>query len=308
MDTIIQVESWDGQFWTIAGQGKGDRGVWLGTSVSGFWYAPTASMWNQTAFQDGADYGGYRVDKRTFSFEVEILRTRSAPWERNWSDWVRAFRPDKDSKIWYQTDTGRRYSVVRLSKNADMTPAIDPERTGHVTVKMELVAGDPWWYEKDVTWKYTTTTDTTTSGTENVPGGVPVYNETPILAWPIWAFQGAAGIKWTIPDYSFGLEAMHDRPDGADATRVIQMAPTIANEHVVVFTDPMSPDGQFISSLDTSYYARMNGQRFMYPIPEYTGTKRKPVYLPLSVSGAPIGAVIQLRLKSAWPTPMGMWA
>lgn len=304
-DTIIQVESWDGKFWTIAGAGKGDRGVWLGDDISGFWDAPTSTMWNSTAFQDGADYGGTKVDKRTLAFKVQILGLPGMPWERNWSDFIRAFRTDRDSKIWYETESCRRYVTVRLSKNADFKPSVDPQRVKHAEINMELVAGDPWWYEPDITSQYVTTTDTTAGGTEN--GTVAMYNETPLLTWPVWLFQGAAGIKWTIPDYSFGQEAMHERPDGADATRRITMAPTIANEHVMVDTDPLAKDGQFNSSLDTAYYQRMNGARFMYPVPVYTGTKLHPIMLPVSVTGAPIGAGIQLRMKRAWPTPMGLW-
>lgn len=304
-DTIIQVESWDGQFWTIAGRGKGNRGVWLGTDVSGFWYAPTSTLWNSTAFQDGADYGGTRVDKRTLTFTVEILATAGSPWEKNWSDFIRAFRADRDSKIWYETPSSRRFVTVRLSKNADMKPSIDPQRVKHASVNMELVAGDPWWYEPNVTAEYITTTDTTGGSTEN--GTIPLYNETPLLLWPMWLFQGAAGIRWIIPDYSFGQEALFDRPDGADATRRIEMPATIDGEHVLIDVDPMAKDGQANSSLDTQYYMRMNGVRFMYPVPAYTGTKTNPIILPVSVTGAPIGAGIQLIMRRAWPTPMGLW-
>jgi hypothetical protein len=305
MDTIIQVESWDGQFWTIAGQGKGDRGVWLGEDVSGFWYAPTSTMWNSTAFQDGADFGGTRVDKRTLTFDVEILKTPGSTWEKNWSDFIRAFRTDRETKIWYETETSRRFLIVRLSKNADMRPKIDPQRSGHSTVTIEVVAGDPYWYEDVEVSEFIAETDTTVSGMEN--GTVALYNETPLFMWPVWVFQGTAGIVWRIPDWSFGQEAMHDRPDGADATRRIIMAPTIENEHVVVDVDPMAKNGQFNSSLDTEYQLRMGGVRFMYPVPDYTGTKANPILLPVSVSGAPIGAGIQLRMRRAWPTPMGMW-
>jgi len=305
MDTIIQVESWDGQFWTLIGRGKGDRGVWLAEDVSGFWYAPTSTLWNSTAFQDGADYGGSRVDKRTLTFDVHILKTPGSTWEKNWSDFIRAFRTDRESKIWYETESSRRYLCVRLSKNSDMRPTIDPGRSQYAKVTMEVVAGDPWWYEPVDTSSYETTTDTTGGGTEN--GTVNLYNETPIIMYPQWMFQGTAGIVWTIPDYSFGQEAKHDRPDGADATRRIVMAPTIEGEHVLVDVDPDAKNGQFNSSLDTMYYMRMNGVRFMYGVTEYTGTKQHPIVLPVSVTGAPIGAGIQLRMRRAWPTPMGLW-
>lgn len=303
-DTLIQVESPDGEWWTIAGEGKGDRGVWLGQSVSGLWAAPLETIYNSTAFQEGATYGGRRYGAREIIFDVEILKTKDEPWERNWSDWMKAFHPEKDTKIWYETEVSRRYLKVRLARHSEMSPKFDPERLGHVTLTMNLIAGDPWWYEADATSTYIAQTDTTESGTE--AGEIAVWNATPLPMYPRWIFQGVEGIEWTLPDFSFGQEAEHDRPEGADATRVITMPPTIEGEHVYIDVDPLAPDGQANSSLDTEYYMRMNGVRFIYPIPPYTGTRRNPIMLPVAVTGAPIGAGVQLRMRRAWPTPMGM--
>lgn len=304
MDTLIQVESHSGEWWTIAGEGKGDRGVWLGQSVSGLWAAPLETIYNSTAFQDGADYGGKRIGSRDITFDVEILRTKDETWEKNWSDWMKAFRADKDTLIWYETDAGRRFLKVRLNTHSEMSPKIDPERTGHVTLTMNLIAGDPWWYEPDATSTYVTTTDTTAGGVEN--GTIPIWNDTPLPMYPQWLFQGVAGITWTLPDFSFGQEAEHDRDEGVDAARVIALPPTIEGEHVLIDTDPLARNGQANSSLDTEYYMRMNGVRFIYPITEYTGKKSSPILLPIAVTGAPIGAGVQLRMRRAWPTPMGL--
>lgn len=310
MATLIEIESWEGEWFTITGPGKGDRRVWLSgeTAPTGLWDAPVSTIYNSTAFQDGADYGGDRYDKRVITFDVEIYGNPDNPWERAWSDWVRAFRTDRDSKIWYTTDNSRRFLKVRKSKQATMQPTIDPEKTRHATVSMELVSGDPWWYEDSDLEEFITTTDTTsTSPVVYESSTIKAWNDGPLLMYPEWLFQGVAGIKWRIADYSFDQEEMHDRDEGVDATRVIQMAPTIDGEHVYVDTDPMAKDGQFISSLDTEYGLRMNGVRFMYPVPVYTGTKSSPILLPVSVTGAPIGSGIQLRMRRAWPTPMGLW-
>lgn len=311
MATLIQIESPSGEWWTIIGEGKGDRGVWLGQSVAGLWAVPLETIYNSTAYQDGADYGGKRIGAREITLDVEILKTKDEPWERNWSDWMKAFHADKDTKIWYETENSRRYLKVRLSTESQMSPKFDPENRQHVTLTMNLIAGDPWWYEEEATSQFIATTDTTTAGTEI--GEIPIWNDTPVEMYPQWLFQGVAGIEWTLPDFSHGQEAEHDRDEDVDATRVINLPPTIEGEHVYIDVDPLAKEGQANSSLDTEYYMRMNGVRFVYPAPGYfthpdgrMATEQDPIMLPIAVTGAPIGAGVQLRMRRAWPTPMGM--
>lgn len=300
--TRIQVENAAGDWWTIAGEGKGDRGVYLGQRVDGLWMAPKETIWNSTAFQDGASYGGDRNPKRDITFDVEITSTRTTGWERCWSDWVKAWRSTEDCRIWYETENSRRYLTARLAKHVNMAPTVDPELNSHATLTMNLTAGDPSWYETVATSSFITTTDTTGGGTAN--GTVELSNPTPLDLWPIWVIQGTAGIRWTIPDWPFGND-IFERAD-EDAARAIQMPPLIAGEHVLIDTDPLAENGQVNSSLDTEVYQRMNGVRFMYQVPPYTGSVEDPIILPVSVTHAPIGAGIELRMRRAFPTPMGM--
>ena len=302
MDTLIQVETPGGEWWTLAGAGKGDRGIWLGQRVEGLWMAPKETIWNSTAFQDGATYGGDRNPKRDITFDVEILGNQFGSWERNWSDWIRAWRADEDCKLWYETENSRRWLSCRLSKQAVMVPTIDPIKQGHVTVTMSLTAGDPWWYEETVKSTFVTITNTTSSGTE--AGHVNLSNPTPLDMWPVWVMQGTAGIRWKIPDFSFGNDDFERAV--TDAARKIEMPPLINGEHILLDTDPLAENGQVNSSLDTEVYQRMNGVRFMYQVPPYAGTEDEPVVLPISVRGAPSGAGIELRMRRAWPAPMGM--
>lgn len=301
-DTRIQVETPSGDWWTLAGTGKGDRGVWLGQRVEGLWMAPKETIWNSTAFQDGATYGGDRNPKRDITMDVEIIGTRTASWERCWSDWIRAWKTDDDCKLWYETDNSRRWLNVRVGKNASMSPNIDPIKRGHATITMNLTAGDPWWYEDFHPSSYVTTTDTIGGGTET--GHVELSNPTPLEMWPIWVTQGTAGIRWTIPDWSFGNDD-HERAI-EDADRTIELAPLINGEHLLIDTDPLAEDGQFNSSLDTEFHQRMGGVRLMYQVTPYTGSEDEPIIWPISVRHAPIGAGIELRMRRAFPTPMGM--
>lgn len=300
--TRIQVETPTGEWWTLAGAGKGDRGVHLGQHVEGLWAAPTDTIWNSTAYQIGATYGGDRNPRREIELDVEIIATRNSSWERNWSDWMRAWSTTEDCKLWYETPNSRRFLSVRPSKQADMAPRIDPIQLGHATVQMSLTAGDPWWYEDTVTSSYITTTDTMAGGTEN--GHVNLSNPTPLEMWPMWVLQGNLGIQWTIPDWSFGNDDFERATEDAD--RAILMAPLTTGEHLLIDTDPLAENGQFNSSLDTEFHQRMGGVRFMYQVPPYSGTPEEPIVLPIAVTRAPIGAGIELRMRRAWPTPMGM--
>lgn len=302
MGTRIQVETPTGEWFTLIGAGKGDRGVYLGSRVEGMWAAPTETIYNSTAFQIGASYGGDRNPKRDISMDIEIIGNRFGSWEKNWSDWMRAWRYDEDCKLWYETDNSRRYLSVRLTKEVGMSPTIDPIQQGHATLQMFLTAGDPWWYEESATSSYVTTTDTTGGGTEL--GHVDLSNPTPLEMWPIWVTQGTEGIQWTLDDWSFGNDD-HERA-AEDADRQIQLAPLIDGEHLLIDTDPLAENGQFNSSLDTEFHQRMGGVRFMYQVPPYTGTEDEPIVWPISVTHAPIGAGIELRMRRAWPTPMGM--
>ena len=40
VDTVIEIEGCNGEWFTIAGPRAGDRGVWLGTGVSGIYDPP----------------------------------------------------------------------------------------------------------------------------------------------------------------------------------------------------------------------------------------------------------------------------
>ncbi len=45
----------------------------------------------------------------------------------------------------------------------------------------------------------------------------------------------------------------------------------------------------------------MNGQRFCYPLPGATPETK----IPVSVTGAPVGAGVQVRCPRPWPRPWG---
>lgn len=155
-----------------------------------------------------------------------------------------------------------------------------------------------------------TNTGGTTNGSISVPGAntsygieigsLTVYNPTQNEQWVKYVAQaGNAGIVYTLPDFSWG----DDRFDKAtaDSARMILMPALINGENIVVDTDEMSMAGQVVSSLDTAVYLRMNNVEFLYPTPPYT----PPTQVPIAISQAQIGNLIQIRCPLAWSRPWG---
>jgi hypothetical protein len=304
-DSIITVESWDGDEFPVHGFGAGTRGVWLaeegdGTDFDGMFDPPVQALYTSTAFQTGATFTGIREDPYDFLLAFHVVGTAEQPWRSNDSDFRLAWDFVRQSRIRVEVEESTRRLAVRLGSKPRIKTAHDPNGKQYGLSLIPLIGAYPRWVEPDLTDSFVTTTDTTVSGTEN--GVVRVSNPTPLPMWMRWVLQGTAGIRWTIPDFSWGQEELHDRPAGADVARKIVMPPLIAGEHVKIESNPESPDGQFNSDLDTEIYLRTGGVEFMYPIPPRT----PPTDIPIAVSKAPIGAGVQVFVPSEWQRPWGM--
>ncbi|WP_282778320.1 MULTISPECIES: phage tail protein [unclassified Nocardia] len=302
-EALIEVEGHNGEWFTVAGTGAGDRGVHLasendGTEFAGLYDAPVTTIWNSTAFQLGATYGGIREDKYDFTLAFHVTETAANPWRYNDSALRKAFSYEKRSKLWVQVDDSRRWLDVQLVSNPRLKVGFDPNGQQYGLVLLPLAAAYPRWLEVEATDEFVAATDTTDGSTEL--GSVVVSNPTDTEIWLKWMIQGSSGIRWTLPDFSFGDDRF-DRAD-ADADRMIAMPELLDGEHVRVDTDEMGLEGQVNSSLDTAVYQRMNGKMFLYPIPPYTPDTE----LPVVVSGAPAGAGVQVRCPRPWTRPWGL--
>ncbi|WP_069166797.1 hypothetical protein [Nocardia altamirensis] len=302
--TRIVIDSPAGESFTVAGPGRGDKGVVLadedsGTEFDAMYETVTETIYNATAFQVGADFGGTREEKFDFSLAFHIIGTTGLPWRVADSRFRNAFSYKRESLVRVRIGDTHRRLPVRLGAKPRVKIVGDPHIDDYGLVVLPLVGAYPRWLEDDVTSSFVTTTDTTGGGVET--GFVTVSNPLPVdyEIWLRWVFQGAAGIVWTIPDFSWGSDEF-DRAD-IDRERKIVMPPLLDGEHIVVDTDRMARNGQVNSSLDTEVYARMGGKRFLYPLPGRTPLTR----IPVSVTGAPIGAGIQVRCPRPWPRPWG---
>lgn len=296
-EALVQVEPFRGGEWfTISGPGQGDLGVELATEVQDLYDVPVETIRNAHAFQKGSSYGGKRIKHRIPIFGVHVLGESGSEWETLDSEWRKAWDYDNDSKLWIETDDSRRYLSLRLFEQPKVDLEFDPHGECTAQVTMTCVAGDPYWYEPDETVTWRSTTDTTDGST--FTDSVLVSNPTSEEIWLKYVVQAHPGAIYTLPDFSFG----DDREERAeiDADRVFELPALIAGEHLVVDTDPTTT--QVESNIDTAPYLRTNGKQFVYPIPAYT----PPTPLPISVTGAPAGVGVQVRMPRPWSRPWGL--
>lgn len=305
METLrIDYQSPGGEWFCLSGDEAGDQGVILSSNIDDFYDVGIDTIWNATAFGKGARYGGVKYPERRMSFSVDISDYNGEPWEINDSRWGKSWHPDRAGKLWFSTDSSRRWINVSLASAMKFTPQSDPFQSQGESVVMSIIAGDPFYYSDPLTDSWTSPTATlatqagSPTGYQRNGGTITVRNESHLTVYPQWRVQ-APGII-TLPDYSFG----DDRENRAltDATRLITLAETISSEHLLVDTDRSAWGGQFQTALDTPYYARMGGVQFCYGLPPYL----PPTDVYVEASKAPAGVTIQVVIPQPWSRPWGL--
>jgi hypothetical protein len=252
-DTVVQVESWNGDWFTLSGPDAGDEGYVLATGVVGLYDPPVKAVYEEPGNWPGARYLSHRILRRDITFGVWILDDDDENWLSKDSRWRKAWAYDKDNKIHITTpDSGLRTLSCRLLNAMDIDMTTDPSGYSVNLAKMTVVAADPFWYGDDQVFSATTVTDTTFDPNplpwpwpqEDLPnedlsitigavdGGV---NPTDQPIYPKWTVPGSTippalpyipglpwlgapnseATTWTLPDYSF--------EDDGDAARRLRM-------------------------------------------------------------------------------------
>jgi len=303
----IIYEGWNGRtFHWSGGELAGKEGVSLalpeaGVDFEDMYESPFETIYNSTAFEVGGRYGGVRENMMEFTLAFHIRPTVNTPWRIIESRFRKALHhKNTGGKIRVKiVGESERWLNVRLRSQPKLKLKRDPIVGRYGLLIVTFVANFPRWVEDDYTAEYVTTTDTTAGGDELAM--LWISNPTNNEAWPKWVCQaGNADIVWTLPDFSWG----DDRFEMAEAhdDRMLDLPELILGEHVVVDTDEMTMAGQVVSSLDTQVYLRMDGREFLYPLPAYLD----PVQVPISVTGAQIGNLIQVRIPRTWSRPWGL--
>ncbi|WP_458682293.1 phage tail protein [Prescottella equi] len=292
---LVKLIGVGGDEFHLIGPNAGDRGVWLGTGLEGIYDPPVQVVYEEPANLPGARYLTHRILRRDVVFGVEILNDKGAgnSWLSRDSAWRKAFRYHRDCQLVVETaESGTRTLNMKLGQQPEISLHTDPNGNSVNRAIMTCVAGDPFWYGEEKVYVAKTVTDTTGGGTENLTIDTldePI-NPTDQMIWPVWVVHAPA--KWTIPDYSW--------EDNELANRRLVLPGLTLNEDTVFHTDPRLPPA--VSFSGTNVPGRMGGVRFRHPVPEYTG----PGVFNISVTGAPIGSEIHLRLPRPWSRPWGL--
>ena len=297
LETLVEVKGVNGRWTTISGEGFGDAGAYLATDVEGIYDAPVKTIRNSTARQTGSSYGGKRNLERLVDFGIIIDNRNGSSWQENDSEWRKMWSYDEDCELWIDNGESRRLLKLRMIEQPDFKPTYDPIQTQIEKVTMKCVAGDPWWYEPDVTSEWVSTTDTTGGSTEN--GFVTVSNPTDVPIWLRWKCQGNA--RWTLPDYSWGGNDF--KRAVIDATKLI-LTPTLlpADGHGRIETNPESRRERMATTANTQWQARFGGIDFLYAVPPYT----PPTNIPVRVTGAAAGVGVQCIQPRPWSRSWGL--
>ncbi len=298
----VEIFGCDGSYFCLAGEGQGTEGVYLSTNPRGFYDAPVSTIWKSSAFQIGGSYRGKRINQREIVFGVEILGDSSEEWEENDSRWRKAWDYEIDpwdpagsqTRMRITTErSGPRDLLLQLSENPDFASDKDPRLTGHGTVPMTAIAGQPMWFQEDELdgWKLE-------SGTSGA-GTVTISNPTdqPMLIKWIVTAPGT----WTLPDFSWVGRKYERVPGGKYPTRTVKLPALSASEGgATVDLDPMKLMVRDVNN--TNLLGRMGGRFFLHKIPPYT----PETLLPVSVTGAAPGAGVVLRQPRHWSRPWGL--
>lgn len=295
--TVVELESYNGEWFRLHGDGQGDRGVIL-QSIEGIVDAPVRTIWTQTAFQTGSSPGGVRWDARDVAFKV-FIRGDGDSWEELDSEFRKAWSYSLDSKLWIETPTSRRYLSLRPTEAPVTDLSRDPRKRGFVQADMKCRAAVPWWVEADVT-------DTWVSqGSGAQSGTVTVSNPTDRPMWLRWTITAPG--TWTLPDYSWYASETFSADDlpadiadhaAASTTRSIVMPTLLSGAAVDIDTDPF--EEQVVRVGTPNFWSLMNGVAFMFPVPPWT----PPTDLPVACDG-PAGSTVLVHCARNWTRAWG---
>lgn len=162
MQTVVELEGVNGEWFTLAGPQAGDRGVYLATGVTGLYDPPVKAVYEEPGNYPGARYLSHRILRRDLVFAVYILNDGSrGSWISRDSEWRKAWAFDKDAFLHVTTaESGTRTLKVRLFESIEVDTTTDPNGNSVNVAKMVVVAGDPFWYQDDVVYTAVTEEDT----------------------------------------------------------------------------------------------------------------------------------------------------
>lgn len=261
----ILVRGVDGSEWILSGPGRGNRGVVLAPEADGLIDPPVSTIWKSSATQIGSTYQAARYAARDLQLKLWIWDDDRWDWQVTDSLWRRAWSYERDSELIVRSDSGERRLRCRLSQTPEVKLGQEGGHAGgHTEMALSLRAGNPMWTQED-------TTDVWRFDGIHYTGFVTVTNPTDTQAWVKYVSVGPASL--ILPDHSF--EDREGWPGYEHRDRRVVLPFQNRHQNLLIDTDPMTE--QVVSSDGSQFWARMNGQAFVYPVPPWTPPTRIPV-------------------------------
>lgn len=285
----------------VHGERAGAEGFTLAErQVQGIYDAPVKTTWKGGANQVGSRYKGKRRPARMMMLGFHGKETANS-WEFNDSAFRQAFQEELDPWDPLRTPTnlevvtelsGTRKLDIFLFEEPQFTPDVDPLMQQYGNIVMNLIAGQPDWYEDDYQ-------DTFTSTATSASGSIMVENPTDRIAYQRFVLTRAI---WSLPDPQWVGAPAERMPGGAQAARMVEGI-NIRDVNGGAIVDWDKSQLPFRDANNTNLQGQI-GQRFLvFPIPPHT----PPTPLPISYTDAPEGgAMARLVIPRRWSRPWGM--
>lgn len=194
--------------------------------------------------------------------------------------------------------SGPRWLHLKRSAGIKFSPKQDWNLDGYARATVTATALQPM-YESPPTEVLLTNP---TSGTNTL--WAPAWNPTDQKCWPEWSLKpGASATTFSFADFSFGNEQEIDVlwTPGQHANRMVVTQPISVMWSVM--SDPVMDT--YVAADLSNASGQMGGVEPLYWIPPYTGTRKDPILLPVTISG-PAGAQAKLTLRRFWSAESGL--
>ena len=280
----IEITDIFGFTWTVSGAGAGNEGVELVEDPDGlFDEAPFKSIWQQTAFQEGATYLGHTIEPLDLVLGFDIYGD-DGDWEDIESRFYAGFAPDRVATITVTTEMEQRTLQVVKMEGTKTTSKKDPRLLHYSRITLTLRAPFPFWKGDTHLAVFKATPGI-------IAGQLTIFNPTDRPMWPQWSMTAPG--RWKIPDFDF------DNPTGQDGRRVITTPELRAGEDLTIDTYPRSE--RYVAANGSNIAGRFGGIDFLHPIPPHTRETKVPV----EVRGGNNDSSIQCRMVEYWSRPWG---
>jgi len=292
----------------IHGKDAGLEGVWLAKGqVNGLYEAPVKTTYKTGAFQVGSTAKAVKWLHRDLELGFHLTETITNSYEWNESLFRQVFFYEEDqwavdpkpTVIEVVTElSGIRKLDVLMHEEPQFEADIDPIKQQYGNLVLKLRAGQPMWYEDDLTSQFTSSATT-------AAGSVTVSNPTDQVMRHKWVLTSAAtsgDINWSLPDFQWEGDPGERAPGGVNESRYINdIVVTAANDGCTIDLDRSQL--MYRDAANTNLLGQMGASKlFTYPIPPWT-----PEFeLPVSYKGATGGGTCQVVMPRQWSRPWGL--